>query len=277
MHVLDGSAGMAHSNGLELYYETRGKGTPILLINGLGASALGWEPELIQSLAESYKVITFDNRGTGRSDKPDSGYSIPDMAQDCIAVLGAQELSQSHVVGASMGGRIALELAVAYPKKVRSLVLCCTDCGRRQQMPYKGTMEVNRFLRIFFRLRRTESELNSEALKLFFTEDFIEENWERLEAHWRRISKYPTPSHVYRRQLEATLAHNICSRLAQITVPTLVLGGDHDLLNPVAKLEELASKIPKAQLHIYSGLGHGFMFEAREDVAQRILEFLNRA
>jgi pimeloyl-ACP methyl ester carboxylesterase len=81
--------------------------------------------------------------------------------------------------------------------------------------------------------------------------------------------------HVYKKQLEATLAHDVCNRLGRITVPTLVLGGDADLLNPVEKLHELAANIPRAQLHVYPELGHGFMFEARDDVARRILEFLD--
>ncbi len=263
----------AISKGVGLYYETMGAGSPLLLVNGLGISALGWEPEFLRSLATRYRILTFDHRGTGRSDRPDCGYSIPEMVDDCLAICDAEKIESAHLLGASMGGRIVLHLAIAYPVRVRSQVICCSNCGRREKSSLGGVLS-SQALKAFFR-RRTESRVNSGSLEFFFTKDFIKKNRERLEAHWRRVSEYPTPIEVYEKQLEATMTHCICERLGEITVPTLVLGGDSDRFNPVERLEELGVKIPMAQIHIYSGLGHGFMFEAREDVTRRILEFLD--
>jgi len=263
-----------HSKGIGLHYETLGNGSPILLISGSGASALSWESEFTQSLAENYKILTFDNRGTGRSDRPDSGYSIPEMAEDCVAILDAEDIGRAHVVGASMGGRIAIELTLARPEKVGSLVLCCTNCCSGQQELLSRPTLIRQSLKAFIQ-RKTDSRLNMKALEFYFRRDFIEENRERLGEHWRKISEYPTPLHIYKKQIEGTLAHEVCNRLGQIAVPTLVLGGDSDLMNPAERLRELAAGIPKAQLHVYTGLGHGFIFEARKDVANRILEFLD--
>ena len=268
------TVGRAFSNGVGLFYETMGDGPPLLLVNGLGISALGWEPEFLKSLAESYRVLTFDSRGTGRSDKPDCGYAIPEMVDDCLEVLDAEKIEWAHFLGASMGGRIVLHLAVTHPAKVKSQVICCSNCGQREKISLRGGTLNSQTLRAFFR-RRTASRIDSGSLEFFFTKDFIEKNRERLEAHWRRVSEYPTPKEISEKQLEATLTHRICKRLGEITAPTLVLGGDSDRLNPVERLEELSAKIPKAQIHIYSGLGHGFMFEAREDVTHRILQFLD--
>ncbi len=264
--------GRAYSGGIWLYYEAAGEGEPILLVNGSGASSLSWEPEFIQSLASSYRVLTFDNRGTGRSGKPRAAYSIPEMALDCLAILGVEGITRAHIVGASMGGRIALELALTYPETVKSLVLCCTDCGGRQLKP--SPIRLGRYLRVFLS-GIAGSKLNRDALEFFFTKEFVRQNRDRLEAHWRRVSECPTPMDSYRKQLEAVLAHSVCGRLQHVAAPTLVLGGDRDLLNPVENLQELAAEISKAELYVYPGLGHGFMFEAREDVTSRILAFLN--
>ncbi len=264
----------AMSKGIALYYETMGEGAPLLLVSGSGIGALGWETQFLESLAGSYRVLIFDHRGTGRSDRPDCGYSIPEMAEDCLAICNAEKIENVHLLGASMGGRIALHMAITYPERVRSQVICCSNCGHKVKESLAERMLSFRNLKAFFQQRK-EPILNSELMEFFFTEDFIKMNREWLEAHWSRISEYPTSKKVYEKQLEATQAHCICKRLAEITIPTLVLGGDSDRLNPVERLEELATRIPKAQIHIYHGLRHGFLFEAREDVVRRILEFLS--
>src|SRR6185503_21063399 len=116
------------SDGARLHWESHGSGDPVLLIMGLGSNAYGWH-RTIPWLAERYETITFDNRGTGRSDVPDGPYAIAQLAADAAAVLDAAGHASAHVVGASLGGMIAQRFALSFPERVRSLVLVCTTPG----------------------------------------------------------------------------------------------------------------------------------------------------
>lgn len=259
--------GTAYSKGIRLYYETFGEGPPLLLISGWGSSGLSWEPAFVDALAETHQVIVLDNRGTGRSEGPDTEYSIPLMAEDCVAVLDAVGAEKANVLGVSMGGLIAQEFVLSHQGGVTSLILCCTSCGWRG----RSTPSQRAFARLFL---KPEERLRM-RMEMLFTKDFISREWPRLKEHWGRVAKYPTPMYAYRRQWEALMNYDCCNRLAEIRVPTLVMGGDADRLNPVECLKELANRIPRAELQIYPELGHGFIVEACEEVVKRILLFLD--
>src|SRR6476660_2900786 len=121
-------------NGTNLFWTESGAGDPILLIMGLGATHEWWN-RVVPVLAERYRTILFDNRGVGRSDVPAGPYSIPEMAADAVAVMDAAGVGAAHIFGASMDGMIAQEFALAYPERVRSLILGCTNCGGRETVP----------------------------------------------------------------------------------------------------------------------------------------------
>ena len=121
------------SDGARIHYEVHGTGDPVLLIMGLGSNAYGWH-RTIPWLDERYQAIAFDNRGTGRSDVPEGAYTIAQMADDAAAVLDATGHDRAHVIGASLGGMIAQRLAIAHPRRLRSLVLVCTTPGGRHAM-----------------------------------------------------------------------------------------------------------------------------------------------
>ncbi|MCJ7631579.1 alpha/beta hydrolase [Candidatus Bathyarchaeota archaeon] len=264
--------GTAHSKGVTIYYEIFGQGTPLLLIAGWGASGLSWEPAFIEALARNHRLIIVDNRGTGRSDKPDNEYYIPLMAEDCTSVLNDAGLENVHVLGASMGGLIAQDLALNNSKRVSSLILCCTSCGWRRRSPPSQRVFADTFLNNL-RMIRAQERLKL-RFGLLFTKNFLMKEWPRLEEHWGRLAEYPTPVYALRRQWNALIEYECCRRLSKILIPTLVMGGDADQLNPVDRLKELAQGIRGAELHIYTGVGHGFIFEACEDVAARIILFL---
>src|SRR5262245_3527550 len=120
---------------VELYCEVQGTGAPLLLITGFGANLTVWQPALIESLARSFRVVTLDNRGTGRSDKFDGPLSIAQMADDAARLLGALSIERAHVMGTSMGGYIAQELALRRADRVDHLVLGCTHCGPPVRIP----------------------------------------------------------------------------------------------------------------------------------------------
>jgi 3-oxoadipate enol-lactonase len=264
----------AYSNGIKIYWESIGQGPALLLISGWGASGVNWEPAFIEALATTNRVVILDNRGTGRSDKPEIRYSISQMANDCVAVLDAAKIEKADVLGASMGGLIAQELALAHHERVASLILCCTCCSwKGQLLPSHGA-----FARTFlgdFRKMRTEERLRL-RMEMLFNDNFISNEWPRLSEHWTRVARYPTPVYSFRRQWEALINYDCCLRLSAIRIPVLVLGGDADRLNHPERLKELANRIPGAELQIYTGLGHGFIFEARDLVVKRILQFLKR-
>src|SRR5581483_2492164 len=121
----------ARVNGVRLHYEVEGSGQPLLFIAGLGQPAIAWDPELVHTMAKSYQVITYDNRGTGLSDKPDEPYSIALFASDAVGLLDTLSIARAHLFGVSMGGMIAQELGAHYSQRVGSLTLGCTTPGGR--------------------------------------------------------------------------------------------------------------------------------------------------
>ena len=121
--------GKVKVNDINMYYEIHGEGFPLVMIQGIGQSSLMWPPIFLDEVSKSFKIIIFDNRGAGRTDKPDIEYSIKMFADDTIGLMDALNIERAHVLGYSMGGIIAQELVLNYPKRVEKLVLCSTDCG----------------------------------------------------------------------------------------------------------------------------------------------------
>jgi pimeloyl-ACP methyl ester carboxylesterase len=122
-------------DGFEMYYEISGEGTPLVMIMGLGANSEWWNEEIINRLNDSFKVMILDNRGTGRSDDPGVEFSIKDLAEDVINLMDKVNIPKAHILGISMGGMIAQELALNFPEKVIKLVLCSTYCGGSKSIP----------------------------------------------------------------------------------------------------------------------------------------------
>ena len=114
---------------IEIYYELHGEGAPLVMIMGWGRSSGSWGFNLIGKLSKFHRVIIFDNRGTGRSEKPDIEYSMGIMTYDDAGLMDVINVPKAHVLGISIGGFIAQELALDYPEKILSLILCSTSCG----------------------------------------------------------------------------------------------------------------------------------------------------
>ena len=140
-------SGIVPVNGINMYYETHGEGEPLLLIEGLGYSSWMWYKQ-IPELSKEYRVIVYDNRGVGRSAKPDSEYTIELMADDAASLLTALGVESAHVLGVSMGGYIAQELALRHPEKVRSLILAGTNRGEGNALN-KNSSLLNGYLKLW--------------------------------------------------------------------------------------------------------------------------------
>lgn len=203
-------------DGLRMYYEMAGAGQHLVLIGGLGLD-LSECGQLIDVLATHYRVLAFDNRGAGRTDKPDEPYSVTQMAADTAGLMKALGIERAHVVGMSLGGRIALDLALEHPERVRSLILVSTSA----RVERRWTIGLLGLVSLIFR------------------------------------GRYPQPRYAFQRQRAASLGYDRTGDLSELSVPTLVVHGRRDHIVPYRLAEDMAAGIPGARLalveagHIY--------------------------
>lgn len=271
----------AKVDSIELYYEEHGSGDPLLLIMGLAADSVAWMFQLPE-FSKHYRTIVFDNRGVGRSGKPAGPYSIARMADDTAELLDSVGIERAHVVGVSMGGMIAQELALLHPARVRGLVLACTyarpDRGVERQMEtslaaFGGSRGPNGEIRVDLS-RLDPMMFFQHLLPTVFNQQFIMTELPKLMEVFAGALQYGFDMNAILSQVVATQTHDSVARLAQITAPTLVITGDSDLLIPPACSELLAEKIPGARLTKVPGGSHGFNFETPEVFNKAVLEFL---
>lgn len=253
--------------GARLYWEERGQGPPVLLIAGLTFSLEMWF-RILPSLANEYRTIIFDNRGVGRSDVPPGPYSVGQMARDAASILDAAGALNAHVIGASMGGMIAQELALRYPARVRSLVLACTShSGLFGRWP--------RISKLQRALLPGVSRLEREALlvPLLYAattpRSRIEEDLAiRRNCHWTNRSFW--------NQFLGILGWSAYRRLPLLEVPALVVHGAEDHLIPAANGRSLAARIRSAEYHLIPDAGHIISTDQPELSTHLLLDFLRR-
>jgi 3-oxoadipate enol-lactonase len=258
-------------NGINLYYEVHGEGEPLLLIMGLSLNSKSWFRTL-PALSEHFKVIIFDNRGTGHSDKPNSPYSIEQMAEDAKCVLDAAGVESAHVYGISMGGMIAQRLALLYPSRVRSLILGCTTSGGASHV--QPSAEVSMLMLSRGSSVATPEEMAWATAPILYSQSFIENQRELVAEDIQRRIEIPVLPYAYILQLQACLAHDTYNDIDQIKVPTLVIHGDEDKLVPYQNGVTLAEKIPNAEFLTIQGAGHIYVTEANDLVNERVIDFL---
>jgi 3-oxoadipate enol-lactonase len=242
---------VARNGSVAIAYDVRGQGPPLVLIQGLGVGRWGWEP-VVDRLARRFRVITIDNRGIGASDAPRGSYSTRVMAEDVVAVMDDAGVASAGVVGTSLGGMVAQELALAHPERVDRLVLVATIPGGRltAPMPLKTA-----YLLTWAPLMRSEQRRRG----------FVEHNLgpgtlRRRTKVVRRLMAlkraHPQSEQAWRAQATAGVLFDPLGRQRRITQPTLILQGTADqVVNPV-NAELLADLIPDARLRYAEGAGH---------------------
>lgn len=258
-------------DGTALHYDVRGwpGREPLLMIQGLGADKTGWLLQML-ALAPSARMLAFDNRGAGRSDKPFGRYSLEQMADDAITVMDAAGVESAHVLGASMGGVIAQLVAIRHPERVRSLVLACTACQhhewRRQLLTEWASIAVERGM----------GELSRRAMRWLVGPRSLRRFWPVLGPLGPLALRLPP--HAFASQVRAILEMDDDLRFALPTLdlPTLVIVGNQDILTPRGDSEELAELIPGAELVVISGAAHGLMVEHAGTFNRVVLNFLHR-
>jgi 3-oxoadipate enol-lactonase len=262
----------AHAaDGTRIHYDVFGAraGEPLLLLQGLGADSRGWARQR-RSLAARFRCIAVDNRGVGRSDKPDGPYGLEAMAADAVAVLDAVGVPSAHVMGASMGGVLAQILAVEHPHRVRSLVLACTACRHH---PWRREL-LNEWAEVADE-QGTRALVDRAAKWLMGPRSRF-----RL---WPVISvlgplAFTVPPHAFVAQARAILDldDGLRFELAGVEVPALVIVGSQDILTPLADSEELVAMIGDAELVVVTGGAHGFMVEHAHAFNRAVVDFLGR-
>ena len=252
-----------------LYVEEHGEGDPLLLIEGLGQSMWAWR-EQIPVLAEHYRTIAFDARGTGRSPIPEEPYGIDELAQDAADILGGRS---AYVVGLSMGGYTALTLALARPELVRSLVLAGTGAGGPDRVPRPQAVRDAYAAAIGLPF----DEYGRTTMPLTFSPGWTERNPERFEELLAARGEYPTPDVTLDAHLRACYRfYDRGCEVERVDAPALVLHGDADVIVPVENGRMLASRLPNARYVELSGRGHNVQLEDPATINRLVLEFLER-
>ncbi len=251
--------------GTELYYERGGGGEPMLLIQGMSATHLAWGAEFRAGLEPSFDTVVFDNRGMGRSGQAELPFTIADMAADAAALLDALGIAEAHVVGISMGGAIAQELALANPDRVRTLTLGATFCGG----PEATLMAPEDLQLLGAAYASGDPEKVYRAMwEINISPDFAEDD-SNYAAFRDMGSALPAPRPVVMQQMRACAQHDTSDRLGRLSMPTLVVHGTADRLIGFANGELIARSIP-APLEALDGAGHMFWWERPRRSAELI-------
>ncbi len=265
--------------GVDLYYESHGQGEPLIFVPSTAYSGEVWKPSQMP-LAHSLNIIFHDPRGCGRSRPQQSVYTIEQMALDIAALMDHLKLPAAHLIGHSMGGRIALSLAENFPGRVKSLIMAASGSGPAARpgadcisgLPHQLVLEM---VEMGF-----EKFIHHEIVECdtFFTKDYRDSHRAEVEAFynlaWATHAKLPEFIHL------CTARHNFegTHRLADVRAPTLVLIGAADTIgsNHIAQSKVLAERIPGAQMKVLEGQSHGFFWQASDETNAIIGEWVKR-
>jgi 3-oxoadipate enol-lactonase len=259
---------IARCNGVDLFYEVHGAGEPLLCVMGLAADTLSWALQ-VPAWSAAHRMIVFDNRDVGRSGYVDGNYRVTDLAADALALADRLELDTFHLVGVSLGGMVAQELALASPERVRTLTLAVTLGGGGRWARERGRLWLKGLD------GRSREDMVDELLLLCLSEETFENR--TLTGYLRRLmlaNPFPQRPEGFARQLRAATAHETRDRVGALSMPVHVIGAEHDVLVPVWKSRELARLIPSARLSVLPGAAHGVNLERADEFNRAVLGFI---
>lgn len=259
------------ANGIDIYYEVHGTGPPLLNISGSG-NDLRRSPASVLPVNRSFETLSYDQRGLGRTSKPETDYTMQEYADDAAALVATLGWTRCRVLGTSFGGMVALNLAVRHPDLIERLVLCCTSPGgEAPSYPLHELGDLHPDEAFERRMRITDRRWDPAAdepmpgLGRFY--DLMVEGSKAVPS--------PATAAGMQRQLQARSGHDVVADLGSIECPTLVCAGEYDDLAPLENSRMLADRIPDAELRIFNG-GHMFMVQDRS-AYPAIIEFLERS
>lgn len=256
------------SSGGTIYYEEHGEGEPLLCVMGLATDTLGWALQ-VPTFSQKHRTVIFDNRDVGQSSMATGSYEVSDMANDALEVADAAGFDSFHLVGVSMGGAIAQEVALAAPNRIRTLTLTVTFAragawGRLLSETWSA------------RVREAPRERHVDELLLLNLSEELFEDPAKVEFFRGLMLSNPNPQdpEAFARQLDASSRHDTLGRLPSLTMPTHVVGGERDILVPVWKSREIAELIPGAKLTVIERAPHALNLERAEEYNELVLGFI---
>jgi pimeloyl-ACP methyl ester carboxylesterase len=257
---------------LKLYYEVHGEGQPFLFISETACHGEVWKTYQVPEFSRDHRVIIYDQRGTGRTDKPSVEFTTTTLADDAAALLDHLGADQAIVYGHSMGGRVAQLVALDHPQNVNKLILASSGASHTTRgIPLKDCLELVE--------KGYEKYARAHALRIGFTERFVREHPERVKEFLEiRLANLP-PLECYLLHVMARQAHDTGDRLKDIRVPTLIMVGDDETkttsdISHWAAAEILARDIPNAKLVVLPDSGHYYFFTKAEETNRFMREFL---
>ncbi len=260
---------MIHLNGIDLYYEDHGRGVPLVLIAGLASDSQSWQP-ILEELSLHYRVIIFDNRGTGRTITQNSKMGIQDISNDCISLIKYLGLSSVHILGHSMGGFVAMDCAIRYPQYISKLLLVGTSALNSERnnalfLDWASTMGGEISSELWFR----------NIFYWIFTKQFFEDK-EILANALQFVIEYPYPQTeiAFRDQVYAIKAFNCSNSLGLIRSETLVIYGKEDLLFPPMDSSKILQAIPNVSFFYIDNAAHSIHTEQPKKFIESIQKFL---
>jgi 3-oxoadipate enol-lactonase len=272
---------LAKVKDLNFYYEWHGKGEPLVLVSGTGLSGEHWKIFQVPMLSTRFRVLTWDHRGTGRSDKPDVHYSTRMFAEDCVNLLDVLGVTRAHFLGHSMGGRVCQWIAIDHPERVASMILSGTGPGTsfdgqyyERGVPYETAVEMAE--------KGHEQYMKDHFGGAFmFPAEFAQRHPEKVEQFREANLRYPTPLRPYLRHVVARQEHETRHLLNSIRCPTLVICGSGDTVDAatgshVESSRVLADGISGAELTLVEGGNHGYIRQMPEKANALFIDFLER-
>ena len=248
---------IAGVGGIELFYERSGSGDPLLLIQGMSAARQAWGRPFLEALEDSFECIVFDNRGVGDSSPTEAPFTIAELAADTCGLLDTLELDRAHVLGISMGGMIAQQLALSHPDRLLSLTLGCTYCGG----PGSLLLDPADFQNLAEAMASGDRGRVTRVMwELNLSPGFRAEEG-RFAEFAAMAESLQVPEETMKMQMQAVVTHDTHARLPELLTPTLVIHGTADRVLPYPNGELIASLMPNAHLQTLTDVGHMFWWE----------------
>jgi 3-oxoadipate enol-lactonase len=253
---------------IEIYYEVHGDGPQTLVLIHGATLHSGVFFEQTPGFARHFRTVLFDNRGAGRTDQPDEPYTMRQLADDTARLMNVLQIGRAAVLGVSMGGMIAQELAINSPERLSCLLLACTHFGGKDAIQPSAEMQA-----AMGAGSAASAEQRQLQLKATFSDETIEQHPELIEKVNEIRAVHPMAPFALKRRMQALERHDAAGRLQSIAIPTMVLTGREDRLVPLANARMIAERIPNASLKELPG-GHAFFIEHPELFNPLVIDFV---
>lgn len=255
-------------NGINIYYEIKGKGIPLILISGLGGDHFFWGSSLA-TLSKHFQVITFDTRGIGQTDAPKDSYSLEIFADDLVALMDELQIDKAHILGFSMGGNIALTLALKHPERISKLILAASHAVINQQI----RLFIDAVLNVYEN-GITTKQMFDLICPWLFSNSFLSNPENGIYLKYDENEPDQQPLYAWKNQYLAQRAYNVVESIEKIKLPTLIINGELDLFATLEDAKLLNDKIEHSVLKVIPQSGHLINYENPALFHQYVLDFL---